>query len=666
MKKIIITLSLAAFTVFNLQSQTWVQKGSDIYGENAGDNSGSAVELSTVGNTIIIGSPNNDDAGTDAGQVRVYEWNGSAWLQKGVDLNGLFPGDQFGASVAINNSGDVIVIGAPNFDGTGNDVGMVRVYEWNGSAWVQMGADLVGGTAGIQDRFGTSLDLTDILRLAIGAPGGGPTQRGEVKIYEWNGSAWMQMGSALGGDALYDQFGMSVAMTTWDDYLVVGAPQNDGGGSNAGAVKVFLWNGTNWVQEGSTLYGTSSSDKFGYNVTISPYSNPVFMVNAPAIGSASYVKVFEWNMSTSDWMQRGNTLPGCGYYASSATTMSLGGGMFGRISISTASDNSVAGVTRFYLYNSFTNVFNPYPTFPDILGENPSDQSGYAISAINSGAQGFAVGAPGNSGNGTSSGQVKIYDYCSAQYSYISPSIASCNYISPSGNYTYTSSGVYNDTIPNIRGCDSIININLTLLPVSDTISPNACISYTVPSGNQTYYTSGIYTDTLVAVGGCDSILTIDLNVQQIDVSITNNGSIILVNTLSSMYQWVECPSYTPIPGADMYSFIPSTVGSYAVIITNASLCSDTSVCTFVNVGIDDHNNFALQIYPNPASEYFTIEGLSTSTNVHIIDAMGSVITSVTNYSPSNKIDISSLTPGIYFIQLEGWEKKIKLIVYNN
>jgi gliding motility-associated-like protein len=83
-------------------------------------------------------------------------------------------------------------------------------------------------------------------------------------------------------------------------------------------------------------------------------------------------------------------------------------------------------------------------------------------------------------------------------------------FLTPNG-ILITSSGVFNDTLVAVSGCDSIINYNVTITYSSFvTVTDTACGSYLSPQGN-IYTATGIYTDTLVNSIGCDSIITIDL-----------------------------------------------------------------------------------------------------------------------------------------------------------
>ena len=92
-------------------------------------------------------------------------------------------------------------------------------------------------------------------------------------------------------------------------------------------------------------------------------------------------------------------------------------------------------------------------------------------------------------------------------------SITQCgSYVAPDGQ-TYTSSGIYTAIIPNAQGCDSIITINLTInINTLSLITINTCSSsYTAPDG-QVYTTSGLYNATIPNSFGCDSNIFITLN----------------------------------------------------------------------------------------------------------------------------------------------------------
>jgi hypothetical protein len=85
-------------------------------------------------------------------------------------------------------------------------------------------------------------------------------------------------------------------------------------------------------------------------------------------------------------------------------------------------------------------------------------------------------------------------------------------YGAPSKRTTFTSSGIYYDTIYSVRGCDSAIKIVLTIKKsTAKVLNVRACKSYTVPSGTRTLTASGVYSDVLINSVGCDSLITINL-----------------------------------------------------------------------------------------------------------------------------------------------------------
>ena len=84
----------------NNETLVWNQLGIDLYGEAGGDKSGWSVSLSADSKTVAIGAQMNNEKGSDSGHVRVYELNGTGWVQKGADIDGEAAYDYSGCSVS--------------------------------------------------------------------------------------------------------------------------------------------------------------------------------------------------------------------------------------------------------------------------------------------------------------------------------------------------------------------------------------------------------------------------------------------------------------------------------------------------------------------------------------------------------------------------------------
>ena len=181
--------------VYDWSGTVWTQRGADIEGEAVNDQSGCSTSMSSNGRTFAIGARGNNGNGSNAGQVRVYDWSGS-WTQRGADIDGEASGDNSGFTVALSADGMRVAIGAPFNDGNGSNAGHVRVYEWSKRAWIQVGMDIDGEMMG--DNSGKSVALSaDGNTVAIGAPfnDGSASGAGHVRVYDWNGNAWVLRGS---------------------------------------------------------------------------------------------------------------------------------------------------------------------------------------------------------------------------------------------------------------------------------------------------------------------------------------------------------------------------------------------------------------------------------------------------------------------------------------
>ena len=266
------------------QQGTWTQRGSDITGDTAGDQFGYTVSLSSDGNRVAISAPFNNN---QQGQVKVYILSNNTWTQIGNDISGNTQGDQFGYFLSLSADGNTLATGAPYND---SERGLVRVFRLIGSTWTKIGSDITGDAAG--DEFGASVSLSSNGNiLAVGAPDY-DSERGLVRVFRLIGSIWSQIGSDIYGIALGDEFGYSVSLSSSGNILAVGATDYD---SDRGYVGVYrLTQQGTWVQIGSNIYGIASGDKFGYSVSLSSDGNRV-AVGAPYNNNRGQVRVYGRN-----------------------------------------------------------------------------------------------------------------------------------------------------------------------------------------------------------------------------------------------------------------------------------------------------------------------------------------------------------------------------------
>ncbi len=203
------------------------------------------------------------------------------------------------------------------------------------------------------------------------------------------------------------------------------------------------------------------------------------------------------------------------------------------------------------------------------------------------------------------------------------------SYVSPSGNYTWTSSGAYKDTIVNAVGCDSVITINLEVQSNSSILDTSSCDIYTSPSGLYVYDQTGTYLDTLTNVAGCDSVITIYLLINDVISEIELNDISLKAINLGDGYQWFDCDDSIIVDSSGQETFTPTSDGYYALILSSSG-CVDTSECIFIDV--PEENPTAFSPNGDGINDFLILEIDDPVNTVYIYNRWGDKVATLVNY----------------------------------
>ena len=155
------------------------------------------------------------------------------------------------------------------------------------------------------------------------------------------------------------------------------------------------------------------------------------------------------------------------------------------------------------------------------------------------------------------------------------------------GTHTYTTTGVYKDTLISAAGCDSIIVTHLTInAPLINVITPQLCLGQSLTIGTHTYTTTGNYIDTLTTVAGCDSIVKTYITVY--------NAPQVNLGPDTTLCYWQTYILNATHPGATYLwqngattptFYVNSISGTYWVKVTYGNNCyaTDTVNVSFTN-----------------------------------------------------------------------------------
>ncbi len=192
-------------------------------------------------------------------------------------------------------------------------------------------------------------------------------------------------------------------------------------------------------------------------------------------------------------------------------------------------------------------------------------------------------------------------------------------------------------------------------------LSLNECDGFSITVGNTVYDSTGTYSDTLVgaALNGCDSVVNLNLTVSpQIDTSVSVASPSLSANQSGANYQWLNCNSnYAPIPGATSQTFTAALSGQYAVEITIGN-CVDTSACKNLVISgfnLNDIDFSQVSIYPNPVKDLLFVDlGLALEDlrySIHNLTGQ-TLEKGHLRYGKEFKVDVSNFKPGAYLLKV--------------
>lgn len=222
-----------------------------------------------------------------------------------------------------------------------------------------------------------------------------------------------------------------------------------------------------------------------------------------------------------------------------------------------------------------------------------------------------------------------------------------------------TVAGSYVAHLSSSTGCDSIINLTLSILPnVLAQREASICAGETYSFYGQNLGTAGVYTALAPSATGCDTLVTLTLAVNTVNNTVTLTDGTLTAQATGATFQWFNCNGNVPVPGETGSSFTPTVTGQYSVVITQGN-CTDISACQLVQV-VGTHepiSDAAWSIQPNPATDRATIllqEPLSGQVRLEVYSLAGQLMLQQKVMSGATQIvlELGEMPAGLLLIRL--------------
>ena len=241
------------------------------------------------------------------------------------------------------------------------------------------------------------------------------------------------------------------------------------------------------------------------------------------------------------------------------------------------------------------------------------------------------------------------------------------NYTQNGFNLLNPSVGVHDETITleTVNGCDSIVNLTLTVHPTYETnMTAEICEgeNYTQNGFNLLNPSVGVHdeTVTLETVNGCDSIVNLTLTViDNPDITISGNTNIVegestvLTASGADSYEWSTGETTASI------TVSPTENTTYHVVGYISGCENEAQVTVFVVPdALYDNDNDVISIFPNPVYTEINIQYIGMQ-EISVYNLNGQKIETIIVNTDTYIVNVDDYKPGIYYLRIAGMDEVI-------
>jgi PKD repeat protein len=188
----------------------------------------------------------------------------------------------------------------------------------------------------------------------------------------------------------------------------------------------------------------------------------------------------------------------------------------------------------------------------------------------------------------------------------------------------------------------------------------NPAVSTDVNPASICYNTPGTYDVTLIASNGASSdtlTLVNYITVFQFPApqGISQSGDTLFAIAGAVSYQWYH--DGILVSGATDYFYVAPVSGNYNVVATDVNGCEVEAVIFDVIAATSPLSlgeGSGVRLFPNPVSDLLEIRNLKTETSIKVYNTLGMAVSLPTANCklPTCFVDVSSLSAGIYFLEI--------------